>query len=80
MAVLLLLWNILDICGMPNANNLPNNVVAHFVLMHDIYDNDLAVFQPKDISKMIKLWNMDAANKNWEQAFKESGSLDMVVG
>jgi hypothetical protein len=50
-------------CGMPNANNAPNNVAACFVLMHDITDvNDLAVFQPKDVSKMIKLWNMDAAN------------------
>jgi hypothetical protein len=65
MAALLLLQNILNIWGMPNANNAPNNVAARFVLMHDITDvNDLAVFQPKDVSKMMKLWNMDVANNN----------------
>jgi hypothetical protein len=65
MAALLLLRNILALCGMPNANNVPNNVAAWFVLMHDILDvNDLAVFQTKDVSNMIKLWNQDAANNN----------------
>jgi hypothetical protein len=65
MAALLLLRNILALCGMPNANNMPNNEAAWFVLMHDITDvNDLAIFQTKDVSNMIKLWNQDAANNN----------------
>jgi hypothetical protein len=65
MAVLLLLQNILAVCGMQNTNNAPNNVAARFVLTHDILDvNYLAVFQMKDVSHMIKLWNQDAANNN----------------
>jgi hypothetical protein len=57
MAALFLLRNILNVCGMPNANNAPKNC---FVLMHDITDvHDLVVLQPKDVSKMRKLWNMD---------------------
>jgi hypothetical protein len=68
MVALLLLWNILALCGMPNANNAPHNVAAQFVLMHNIMDvndvNDLAVFQTKDVLSMIKLWNQDAANNN----------------
>jgi hypothetical protein len=59
------LKQMLHTCGMLNNVVVPNNVATRFAAMHNITSaDDLAVFEPKDVENMIKLWNQDASNAN----------------
>jgi hypothetical protein len=66
------LKQMLHTCGMLNDVVVPNNVATRFAAMYNITSaDDLAVFEPKDVENMIKLWNQDP---------EESSSVDLLGG